>query len=321
MAGYAYQVDAERALLRTSYISSFSPIPALNRTDADVVMYFLLNEASYLGPVFDPWFEATIPVPFNDTYLITDGGASNGFTYSPNKNASVMACTQQTQYCNHDSSRCSALTGVCPEGQPSPTKAMLKEQLQLNKKQEAIFSRLWLAAWQSDMYQAAGLPVGTDLLASSAAPGLTPALPDNQWILEMQHNFILGLISMQMQVMQYATGPPDTNDFQYLTRPNANESWMCNNQVVQNTGYTSFSELGLVLVFVIGGCIILVNQLISAIFGTKIGPLPKNEWDRFYNLSLVLHEQDPAPTSDSNSSVQQVAKLDEKVPPLRRATN
>ena len=218
--------------------SDFTPIDALKRADADVVLLFLHSDASYTGPVYDPWFLATESFGGNCVPQdLTGKGASIGLTnWAQTLYASVMACTEQYQYCNHDSSRCSPLTGSAPGGSVRQAMTNLQAGLGLNSRQKSTQERLFQASFTSDINTVVErLPIGLNVLAPLSGNYFNlPPLPDNQWILEMQHYFVTGLASVQLSIAAYASGPLKASNDQYLQRPtNKSEGWACDNQIVQ----------------------------------------------------------------------------------------
>lgn len=219
MQNVEYLVDAELFMPECPDLSNFAAIEELNRTDADVALLFLLSSMFYIDPVEDPWFQATTKVPYIGTVFINSIGANSSMeVYAPDANASVMGCTQQFQYCNQDGSKCSVLAGSGRGGSLVDSIRESADGLDLNTKQQSILSRLAQASWTTDLYSVATQPNALLVQRQNTAL-VSPALPNNQWILEMQHLFMSGLTDMQMQIASYATGPPESSSFQYLTKP------------------------------------------------------------------------------------------------------
>lgn len=81
--------------------SSFSPIPQLQRTDADVTLVFLQNNVNYTARVDDMWFSATNRTP---------GSIGEDGLWVADDPISVMGCTEQHQFCKSDD-ECSDLSG------------------------------------------------------------------------------------------------------------------------------------------------------------------------------------------------------------------
>ncbi len=68
----------------------------------------------------------------------------------------------------------------------------------------------------------------------SLADGVQGALPDNQWMLDVQHWHETGLAGLQWSLLNTATGVPDkeVREVLFNLRPNGTvEEKLCNNQV------------------------------------------------------------------------------------------
>lgn len=82
---------------------------ALNRTDADVSIFFLApNSVKYESPVTDPFFVATNELSVPNA----DGEGPNLTYYFSDHYVNVLACVGQHQYCNPTNDDCTPLTGI-----------------------------------------------------------------------------------------------------------------------------------------------------------------------------------------------------------------
>ena len=95
--------------------------------------------------------------------------------------------------------------------------------------------------------------------------GYSTAVPDNQWILEFENWFAIRLTTMQQYIIDYIVGPSNPIYQKYVRPPTDNATWMCSNQIVQRSGYSSFSILGMVVILVVGGLIIIMNLIIESL--------------------------------------------------------
>jgi hypothetical protein len=91
-------------------------------------------------------------------------------------------------------------------------------------------------------------------------------LPDNQWEMEAEYFFSIGMAHLQRGVVNYGTGQmsPDTS---FIAVANtASDKWLCQNLIVRGTSFESFSLLALTLVFVLGTLIVLFSLVVDDIF-------------------------------------------------------
>ena len=236
--------------------STFLPIPALNRTDADVTLLFLATDVEYMQPVRDPWFEA------QKEFLEFDDDFENHMFY-PTHPVSVLGCTEQHQICNpavQDASgsphgHCTALTGLWP---------MLNtgaDEISLSERQRTVFNRIIVNAATYNTLGRAGLRMGgTAMLANQHVDRtLGDGLPANQWILELNNWFGTILTSLQLSTIQFVTGPGDAKYNKYVRPAIAEQQWMCGGQITRRDDYFSFNMLGLCIILVVGSVIVLVN--------------------------------------------------------------
>lgn len=74
---------------------------------------------------------------------------------------------------------------------------------------------------------------------------------------------------LQQAIIDYAVGPPNTITTwdQFLDKPSPGtlEHDLCSQQITRNPEYASFSVLGLVITFLIGGLIIILDFLTPVI--------------------------------------------------------
>lgn len=186
--------SADTAWPSVKTAGSFTPRPPLNRTDAQVLLLFLANAALYPSPVFDPWFNAQTPV-------VDIGKVTNYTLYAAQQPVSVLGCTDQTFICNDHAPggrRCTAL----PWAYLSETVESLTAELALTHRQATILGRFYEPIHNSiDFMSQTGADGG--LLASALTSNwLSADLPNNQWILELQHWFAVLLVFIQLRTVE-----------------------------------------------------------------------------------------------------------------------
>jgi hypothetical protein len=76
----------------------------------------------------------------------------------------------------------------------------------------------------------------------------------------VENLFKVTLASLQKLVVDQAMGPADPTLLPILTRPNTTEEQkVCANQKIRSDSYTSINVLGLIIIFVVGGLIIVTS--------------------------------------------------------------
>jgi hypothetical protein len=103
----------------------------------------------------------------------------------------------------------------------------------------------------------------TNLQQQSASLGL----PDDQWIQESNHLFSLTLNTVQRFITEFATGPPSPYS-QYTAGwidEHPSFEFLCNNQIIRSPNFTSFSVLGISLIFGLGGLTICSSLCLEPI--------------------------------------------------------
>ena len=270
---------------------AWAPISALNRTDADVSIFFVApNSVMYEKPVTDPLFAATTP------YSLPNAKGPNSTYYSPDKAVSVLACTDQFQFCNPTTGKCTPLTGMTfLDGDQL-------SELDLNSPQLTVAEHLQNLL-PSLMIWSGVQPRGVSALQASETlhDGLIQiGLPNNQWMREVSTWYGVSMALLQQKIVQYATGPPYVPEGYKLLGPlNEFEERICKNQKIRSSGRTtSFSVLGIAVILAVGSLLILTHlvldmilQFVRQIFGWK--EYKSLQWtiDGKYQLQRLAYEE------------------------------
>lgn len=245
----------------------WNPIPEFNRTDADVSVFFLSqNAVAYLEPVYDPFFSA------HSTY----NDASSGQTLArPDVSVNAMICTEQYVVCNPSTSSCTP-----PGGWYHLSDAVFaKNTPGFNTAQRNTAGRIVTALAQSDIYTSvAGVGAGALWANNVAAMNISPGLPSNQWQIEVQGWFQTSLAKLQAYMVEYASntaglGPFGRIDLQYGNRMNVSDSEgdaalraQCENQLVRTTGdVTNFSFWGVMIIACISAFLVALDFALGRI--------------------------------------------------------
>ncbi|KAL8872035.1 MAG: hypothetical protein Q9174_002268 [Haloplaca sp. 1 TL-2023] len=232
------------------------PIPALNRTDADVTIMFLApNAVTYTSPVYDPLFRATLP------YNITDFGGNNNTMYTSDHWAGVLACADQYQFHNPQSGKSTPLT----------SRTKLNDDLAavgFNELQLSTVLSLYYTIGTSDTYYSVHSRGAASLRASDTVVGSdlnNVGLPDNQWTIEATEMFSISLAKLQQQILNYALGPPNLYQDMEFIKGSVD---VCQRQKIRGIGgFLSFSILGVAIILIVGGLIILTSIFLDMIVG------------------------------------------------------
>ncbi|PMD41895.1 hypothetical protein L207DRAFT_458517 [Hyaloscypha variabilis F] len=229
----------------------FDPIPALNRTDADVSIFLLSgNAVQYVNPVRDIWFLTAASPAFES------GATDNGYTSA--QLVSVLGCAEQHQICNPTNEQCTDLSRLS---------AMLTQinNIGLNTPQNAIANFLLGEFFYDEMGAIVYYLGATALQAQQlASQGIQLNLPSNQWAIEVTSWFTFGLARLQQAPINYAAGSPGTSIYgTYIIPGDPN---LCTNQKARSTSETaSFSVLGTSVVTAVCIVLILVSLVLDQV--------------------------------------------------------
>lgn len=215
------------------------------------------NSVMYLSPVSDPWYSAN--------QVFNDSSPGDSITlYAPDQYVSVMACVDQHQICNPNTSpyTCTIIGSAQDINQGYL-------EIGLNDYQMATALRLSYALRLTGTFDTIKLLGTTALLARDRLTDVTigQGLPSNQWQIEVQGWFETSLAKLQSYVVEWAANLADLGPEGFVIAPNPAGSAvdlaalnMCSNQRVRNTGaYQSFSFLGLMIVICVGLTIMIVS--------------------------------------------------------------
>ncbi|CZR65839.1 uncharacterized protein PAC_15739 [Phialocephala subalpina] len=99
--------------------------------------------------------------------------------------------------------------------------------------------------------------------------GTSSTIPSDKWILEATNWFAIGMNLIQRYVSEVATGPPGQLG-KYTANAAANETgvqWHCQNFIMRDNAYTSFSVLAMSLILGFGGLVICSSLYLETIVG------------------------------------------------------
>ncbi|KAF4612825.1 hypothetical protein G7Y89_g15548 [Cudoniella acicularis] len=252
---------------------SFFPMSALSVPNSTLTLVFVSFNGRFTQPSEDLWIPVYIPGRYS-TFTIQNGSRTNEIPnssgYITDNEISVMACLEQYQVCNPSKKAevaCTPLQTLSRliQHKTGELSTVIKSdrQLLLAKTLLSLLAQSRLASLLSSFTS----PLLLDSLEAGGS-SLPPA--PNQWILEMNNLFTIGLANFQHQLMEFVTGPPAQYAL-YLT-PNqaANNSalkWLCSSQIIQRADYSNFCTLSIGLIFGVGVLITIISLCLDAVVG------------------------------------------------------
>ncbi len=279
--------------------SDFDPVPELNSTDADVTLVFLVKNAVFFGLVSDPLFSA------QDVWY----QGETPYYYSLDR-VSVLGCVEQHQLCNPNVKGAHGAGGrTAPNGLYSLgwTNASRVDSISLNARQTATATRLRSTSIFYNYLRETIARTGTHALlvrnslewvdgttagsTSLAAAFYSSPLPDDWWTTEVTCWYNIGTAKMQRWAVNYIALPKDEPNLQINRTLMPKELDMCATQKTQNFNYTSFSLIGLIIIFAVGGAFIATNFVLSNVIGfirkrTRKGADRRRAWIQDEALQL-----------------------------------
>ena len=292
-SGFAYNLYAYMSLGGTND-NAWLPIDALSEQNVDLsIMFISSNSVQYIDKVVDPVFAASsLPPP--------DALGVQSPYYSPDRWVTPVACAEVYQFCN-------PVNGVCSPIGPYfsffedveygwwPNNGLSKIQI------ETLQRILWVG-WRTNMYSATWTRGASALRALETLEGnLQPLLPSDQWTWELSNWFDASLARLQLDLTQYAVGPSAVLPGMKVLNPDVNTlaEAMCYSQLVKATqGTVSFSMLGIIIIFVVGGVIVVLSLTLDPLVGWyqvryKKGIHRRLNWvsDSFFQLQRMAYEK------------------------------
>jgi hypothetical protein len=270
-----YQLHQESAYSGSGWEAqgTFFPIRELARPSADTTLAFLSFDKAYEKPINDPWFAA-----HNPSELVSYAGVTYK-AYMRDIPVTTLGCTEQHQICtggasNSTARKCTPLMGMYQ----IQTDAGGVTSLNFTDRQNSTYVRVFQSVGDSILSALLSRLIQRDmpLLARKQVILIVSSyLPDNQWEMEAEYFFSIGMAHLQRGVVNYGTGQmsPDTS-FIAVANTTA-DKWLCQNLIVGGTSFQSFSLLALTLVFVLGTLIVLFSLVVDDIFA-----FAQRRWNR-----------------------------------------
>ncbi|KAH1596408.1 hypothetical protein KXX34_000458 [Aspergillus fumigatus] len=282
-AQIGYKLQSESAILFSgvwatagaSETSQFwKPRDELNRTDADVSIFFLnANSVMYEYPTDDPIFSAHVSALSQLRKMgMNTSIAEFDDWYSADTLTTIFGCIDQFQICNARTEVCSDLQGIQAWASLDGMLAFI-DAYDLSPLQADTLSVLVNYLVLNNMYYSIYGRSSYALRAQETLSNLNQVaqLPSNQWQIEVQSWFETNLAKLQERSVQFATGPRSSREGKQRVAL-TDQTPLCKAQKVRcPAGMTSFSVLGVSCLLAVGGLIILSNLSLDSIMA-RVGP-------------------------------------------------
>ncbi|KUJ14829.1 uncharacterized protein LY89DRAFT_783906 [Mollisia scopiformis] len=266
-------------------------IPELVSSNGSVVLIFAASTGHFLKASDDLWLSAHRP---GMQELISDAGIlRNESFYGIDKPISVLGCTEQHQFCNLNRPE-NTTTRCTPQADLMTIDSLNISEFLDTQHQYEVTNMISEAVGRAELGFVVGdlsppLLAMEYLMKQSSGPIAT-----NQWVLEATNWFSTGINVMQRSLAEVATGPSGRYA-KYTANTAANDTELqryCDNLILRDNGYTSFSVLAIGLVLGLGGFIIVSSLFFEAIIGWA-----QMRWKRglrhkvYWNLDSALQLQ------------------------------
>ena len=203
----------------------------------------------------------------------------------------ALACIDQNQFCNPNNGACTALASV------TATSKNIRD-IGLNDVQATTAGRHFAALSFMTMTGVTQGRGAASLRAQESVYELTsPALPDNQWMIELDSWFATALATLQNLVVQFAAGPPSlvNNGQGYVNHVNATDKAglsACRNQKVRGQSmFQSFSVVGVAFIIAVTLLLSIVNFVLpyAVMLARKVftkGKWKDEQWRLYDKLQM-----------------------------------
>ena len=232
------------------------------KPDSTIFLWVLENKVSFIGQVNDPWFRA-----------VREDLNGNTTVWKSDETVGVIGCAEYYEFCN--TTRCLDPLSIPVRAEHFPG----LDALNYNEKQNATFLYMRRAALYGRAYIPPMLLQDELLLARPqvfqdpifGGSGISLDVPDNQWELEVDNLFNTSLAFLQHMAVEHASQSnipitPNRTLWDFIIRdeyPGAD--YVCQNQMIRSTAYSSLSVVGLGCILGIGGMFIVLSLTLPSI--------------------------------------------------------
>jgi hypothetical protein len=194
--------------------------------------------------------------------------------FFPDKPLTIIGCSEQFTFYNPTTKNSSAATNITGAVHTTKEKTMriekhalkLKDDLKLNEKQ---FATLKLLLWSLSSAGSIGImlaTIGTSALRAKKDPGMQGwaqnEIPTNQWQHEVGYWVNIGLATLQLEFVRFATGPQNLDG---LERGPDVSKLLCGSQMIKHTEFENFRRSGFISLAALGGFLVLTPWVINKV--------------------------------------------------------
>lgn len=250
-------------MTQSANVKTITLIPELSISEADIHLHFLSSKGLfYLAEINDPWYAAHRNISL--TIISSEDPASGAPIshsvpfYIQDDPASVMACKAQYQICNPSARHCSRLAGL-NDLHDSFADLWATESASRQKFMEWVYFLLRHGYIAADaIVDSAGQAALT--AAYSLRHSVNGPLSDTAWEDDVFLWNSAATASLQALFVNVAAGPSQYFSAGISTAPKTPEArTLCSSQRIRSPRHTSFSVLGLALIFALGGALIVLD--------------------------------------------------------------
>lgn len=206
-----------------------------------MIAFLVGNGVRYSEKSTDPWYRGTVP---SQLWRFLSPNSTEQVAYSPDEAASPLGCLQKYQICHVDENHCGPLTGFYDYQFQSASifniseEAMYSDELFVENnplgQRFQWFTGIMIYGGSIDISDTLS-QIGAYSLSSQSfmREGLMGSLVENQWQLDVERWWAIGLASIQAGMVDVAVGPTEAALQPYTIRAPSSyiQGSFCNSQV------------------------------------------------------------------------------------------
>lgn len=200
----------------------------------------------------------------NDPFFSANAYVEDSQYFLPDAPITAVACVEQFEFGNGDDRWTDKMRIVGADHTFEDKKKLnedqansISEELELNAKQKATLQMLLWGLSNAGSIGDMIATIGAGALRARKDPGTygrsQNAIPDNQWEKEVGYWVDIGLATLQLQFVHFATGPVNRSE---MERVATDADMLCGSQLIKHTEFENFRRSGFISLAVLGGFLI-----------------------------------------------------------------